>query len=597
MCGINGIISKDKNKKKLIKDMNDMILHRGPDAEGIFAEGDVALGQRRLSIIDLAGGNQPIYNEDKSILIMYNGEVYNYKELKEELTEYKFETESDTEVILHGYEKWGHELPKKLRGMFAYAIYDKNKNEIFISRDHFGIKPLYYYQDKETILFSSEIKSFLAYPTFKKELNKELLGAYLTFSFTPTDETFFKGVYRLPQGHSMTIDVKKKKITIERYFKVEFDKTNESFDEVVNDISTAMKDSTEHHLISDVEVGSFLSSGVDSSYLVSLAKPDKTYTIGFDLAKYSEIDYAKDLTDKLNIKNISEKISKEEYMKAIPEVYYHMDEPTADGCAIAVYFLSRLASKDVKVVLSGEGADEFFGGYNSYEDNFYTKLPLFIRKTMASICKVLPQNKITRYIIRRGLPLEESYVSINRTYYDVLKIDNYIKNKDIVKDVYKEYKTSNKLDKMLAVDIRYWFSNNILTIVDKMTMAHSIESRVPFTDIKVFDVARKLPKNYKVSDGTTKVALRNAAKKVIPNDAYKKKKLGFPVPIREWIREDDFYNEIKTTFNTDISKELFNTDYLIKILDEHRDRKKDNYRKIWAVYSFLKWYDEYFVKR
>lgn len=602
MCGITGIISKDKNKNKIIKDMNERIIHRGPDAEGIFVEKDVALGQRRLSIIDIEGGNQPIYNEDKSILIMYNGEVYNYKELKKELTEYTFQTNSDTEVILHGYEKWGHELPKKLRGMFAYAIYDKNKEEIFISRDQFGIKPLYYYQDGDTILFGSEIKSFLAYPKFKKELNKELLGAYLTFSFTPTDETFFKGVYRLPQGHSMIIDVKKRKIKIERYFKVEFGETKESFDDVVEELSKVMDESVKHHLISDVEVGSFLSSGVDSSYLVSLAKPDKTYTIGFDLAKYSEIDYAKDLTDRLKIKNISEKISKEEYMKAIPEVYYHMDEPTADGCAIAVYFLSRLASKDVKVVLSGEGADEFFGGYNSYEDNFYTKLPLFIRKTMASICKVLPQNKITRYIIRRGLPLEESYVSINRTYYDdelkdVLKIDNYIKNKDIVKDVYKEYKNSNKLDKMLAVDIRYWFSNNILTIVDKMTMAHSIESRVPFTDIKVFDVARKLPKNYKVSDGTTKVALRNAAKKVIPNDAYKKKKLGFPVPIREWIREDDFYNEIKTTFNTDISKELFNTDYLIKILDEHRDRKKDNYRKIWAVYSFLKWYDEYFIKR
>lgn len=602
MCGINGIISKDKNKDKLIKSMNEKILHRGPDAEGIFVEGDVALGQRRLSIIDLAGGNQPIYNEDKSILIMYNGEVYNYKELKEELTEYKFETESDTEVVLHGYEKWGHDLPKKLRGMFAYAIYDKNKGEIFISRDQFGIKPLYYYHDGDTILFGSEIKSFLAYPKFKKVLNKELLGAYLTFSFTPTDETFFKGVYRLPSGHSMTIDVKKRKIKIDRYFKVEFGNTDKSFDEVVEEIGTAMKDSTEHHLISDVEVGSFLSSGVDSSYLVSLAKPDKTYTIGFDLAKYSEIDYAKDLTDKLNIKNISEKISKEEYMNALSEVYYHMDEPTADGCAIAVYFLSRLASKDVKVVLSGEGADEFFGGYNSYDDNFYTKLPFFIRKSMASICKILPKNKITRYIIRRGLPLEESYVSINRTYYDdelkdVLKIDNYIKNKDIVKDVYDEYKDYNKLDKMLAVDIRYWLSNNILTIVDKMTMAHSIESRVPFTDMKVFDVARMLPKNYKVSDGTTKVALRNAARKVIPNDAWKKKKLGFPVPIREWIREEDFYKEIKNTFNTDISKELFNNDYLIKILDEHKNREKDNYRKIWAVYSFLKWYDEYFVKR
>lgn len=602
MCGINGIISKEKNKDKLIKEMNKRIVHRGPDAEGIYVDDNVALGQRRLSIIDLAGGNQPIYNKDKSILIVYNGEVYNYKELKEELTEYEFQTNSDTEVILHGYEKWGKELPKKLRGMFAYAIYDKNKNEIFISRDHFGIKPLYYYQNKDVILFGSEIKSFLAHPKFKKELNKELIGPYLTFSFTPTDETFFKDVYRLPGGHSMTINVKTKKIKIERYFKVEFSNTKESFDEVVEEISKVMDDSVKHHLISDVEVGSFLSSGVDSSYLVSLAKPDKTYTIGFDLAKYSEIEYAKDLTDKLKIKNISEKISKEEYMKAIPDVYYHMDEPTADGCAIALYFLSRLASKDVKVVLSGEGADEFFGGYNSYDDNFYTKLPLFIRKTLAGICKVLPKNKITRYIIRRGMPLEESYVSINRTYYDdelkdVLKYKDYIKNKEITKEVYEEYKDYDKLNKMLAVDIRYWLSNNILTIVDRMTMAHSIESRVPFTDIDVFKVSSILPKKYKVSEGTTKVALREAAKKVIPNDAYKKKKLGFPVPIREWIREDDFYNEIKNTFNTDISKELFNTDYLMKILDEHKNREKDNYRRIWAVYSFLKWYEEYFVKR
>ena len=602
MCGINGIVSKDKNKEKLIRDMNDKIIHRGPDAEGIYVDKDVALGQRRLSIIDLAGGNQPIYNKDKSVLIIYNGEVYNYKELKKELSEYEFQTESDTEVILHGYEKWGHDLPKKLRGMFAYAIYDKNKNEIFISRDHFGIKPLYYYQNDDVILFGSELKSFLVHPKFVKELNKKLLGPYLTFSFTPTDETFFKNVYRLPGGHSMTIDVKNKKINIERYYKVEFGTTNESFDTMVDEISRVMDESVKHHLISDVEVGSFLSSGVDSSYLVSLAKPDKTYTIGFDLAKYSEIDYAKDLTDKLNIKNISEKISKEEYMKAIPDVYYHMDEPTADGCAIAVYFLSRLASKDVKVVLSGEGADEFFGGYNSYDDNFYTKLPLFIRKALASICSILPKNKITRYIIRRGKSLEESYVSINRTYYDdelsdVLNSNDYINNKDIVKDVYNEYSEYDKLNKMLAIDIRYWLSNNILNIVDKMTMTHSIESRVPFTDIDVFKVSSLLPRKYKVSDGVTKVALRNAAKRVIPNDAYKKKKLGFPVPIREWIREDDFYEEIKNTFNTDISKELFNNEYLLKILDEHKDRRKDNYRKIWAVYSFLKWYDEYFVKR
>lgn len=599
MCGITGIVSKEKNKDKLIKKMNDKIIHRGPDSEGYYNDEYVSLGHRRLSIIDLTGGNQPIYNEDESILIVYNGEVYNYKELKEELEEYKFKTNSDTEVILHGYEKWGEELPKKLRGMFAFAIYDKNKGEIFIARDHFGIKPFYYYQNDDVILFGSEIKSFLAHPKFKKELNRELLGPYLTFSFTPTDETFFKNVYRLPGGYSMKINVKDRTITKERYFKATFSGTDKSFDEMVDEISRVMEESSKYHLISDVEVGSFLSSGIDSSYLVSLARPDKTYTIGFDLAKYSEIDYAKDLTDRLNIKNISEKISKEEYMDVLSKVYYHLDEPTADGCAIAVYFLSQLASKDLKVVLSGEGADEFFGGYNSYDDNFYTKLPLFVRKSAAFICKYLPKNKITRYIIRRGLSLEESYVSINRTYYDdelkdVLKSNNYLKNKDIVKDTYDEYKNYNKLDKMLAIDIRYWLSNNILTIVDKMTMAHSIESRVPFTDIEVFKVASSLPKKYKVSDGTTKIALRTAAKKVIPNEAYKKKKLGFPVPIREWIREDDFYNEIKNTFNMNISKELFNNDYLIKILDEHKNKVKDNYRRIWAVYSFLKWYQVYF---
>ena len=598
MCGITGIVSREKNKDKLIKKMNDKIIHRGPDSEGFYNDKYVSLGHRRLSIIDVRGGNQPIYNEDKSVLIVYNGEIYNYKELQEELKEYNFKTKTDTEVILHGYEKWGEDLPKKLRGMFAFAIYNKKKKEIFIARDHFGIKPFYYYQNDDVILFGSEIKSFLAHPKFKKELNKKLLGPYLTFSFTPTDETFFKNVYRLPSGYTMKINVKDRTISKKRYFKVTFSSTDKSFDEIVDETSRVMEESTKYHLISDVEVGSFLSSGIDSSYLVSLAKPDKTYTIGFDLAKYSEIDYAKDLTDKLNIKNISKKISKEEYMNALSKVYYYLDEPTADGSATSVYFLSKLVSKDLKVVLSGEGADEFFGGYNSYDDNFYTKLPLFIRRIMTFICRPLPKNKITRYIIRRGLSLEESYVSVNRTYYDdelkdVLKSNNYLKNKDIVKETYNEYKDYNKLDKMLAVDIRFFLSNNILNIVDKMTMVNSIESRVPFTDIEVFKIASSIPIKYK----TNKMALRSAAKKVIPNEAYKKKKLGFPVPIREWIREDDFYNEIKNTFNMDISKELFNNNYLIKVLDEHKNKVKDNYRRIWAVYSFLKWYQVYFEDR
>ena len=599
MCGINVIVSDIKNKKKIIKNMNDKIIHRGPDAEGYYVDDVVALGQRRLSIIDLEGGVQPMYNEDKSIVIVFNGEIYNYLELKEELTNHVFTTNSDTEVLIHGYEEWGIELLNKLRGMFSFCLYDIKKQEMLVVRDHFGIKPLYYYVGDEELLFGSEIKSFLEYPNFVKELNKEMIGAYLTFSFTPGEKTFFKNVYKLIPGSYMKIDVNTRKFSINKYFSFLFSETDKSYKEIVDEISKTMEESVKHHLISDVEVGSFLSSGIDSSYLVSLAKPDKTYTVGYDINKYSEIDLARDLTDRLGITNISSKISKEEYMNAIEDVFYHMDEPTTDACSIAVYFLAKLASRDVKVVLSGEGADEFFGGYNSYDDHPYTKLPLFIRKMVACICKVLPRNRYTRYLIRRGLSLEEGYVSINRNFYDdelgdILKYKDYLSNKEIVSDVYSEYKNESDLNKKLAVDIRYWLPDNILNIVDKMTMAHSIESRVPFTDIEVFKLSSTLTPKYKVREGVTKVSLREAAKRVIPNESYKKKKLGFPVPIRDWIKEDDFYNEIKSTFEMDIAFELFDRDNIMKLLDDHKNGVRDNYRKVWAIYSFLKWYKVYF---
>lgn len=603
MCGINGIISKHGNKEELIKKMNDKIFHRGPDSEGIYVDDFVALGQRRLSIIDLSGGDQPIYNEDKSVLVVFNGEIYNYKELRGELEgNHTFVTNTDTEVLVHGYEEWGCQLLNKLRGMFAFCIYDKNREQLFIARDHFGIKPLYYYSNQDVFLFGSEIKSFMVHPDFKRELNKEMLGAYLTFSFTPGEKTFFKDVYKLAPGHYMMIDIHTLEYHITKYFTLKFSSTDKEYDVMVDEISSKMKESVSYHLISDVEVGSFLSSGIDSSYLVSLAKPDKTYTVGYENKKYSEIEYAEDLTKRLGIQNISSKISKEDYMKAIPSVFYHMDEPTTDACSIAVYFLSKLASQDVKVVLSGEGADEFFGGYNSYDDNIYTKLPLWIRKSVAFVCKLLPKNKYTRYLIRRGKSLEESYVSINRNFYDdelddILSFKDYLKNQDILKDTYLEYQNENELNKKLAIDIRYWLSDNILLIVDKMTMAFSIESRVPFTDIEVFKLASTLPKKYKVRDKVTKVALREAAKRDIPNESYKKKKLGFPVPIREWIKEDDFYQEIKSSFESDIAKELFLEDNIMKLLEDHRNGVRDNYRKVWAIYSFLKWYEVFFEEK
>lgn len=604
MCGIVGFYSKQKDKEQIVKNMADRIKHRGPDGEGYYIDENIALGHRRLSIIDIDGGSQPMYTEDKKIVVIFNGEIYNYLELKEELAEYTFTTSSDTEVLLHGYRKWGKELPKKLRGMFAFAIWDIENETLFLSRDHFGIKPLYYYKKEgsKEIAFASEIKAFLEYPDFEKKLNKKLIGPYLSFSFTPTNETLFEGVYRLLPGTSMS--VKDGEIEIEEYYDIEFEEKQYDFENLTKEIGKTMRDSVKHHMLADVEVGSFLSSGVDSSYLVTLAKPDKTYTVGYDDARYNEIDYAKDLTNLLGIENTSKKITKEEWLGAIPKFLYHMDEPSSDPSAISLYFVSKLASKDVKVVLSGEGADEFFGGYNYYREEvdmkFYNKIPYFIRHMLAVFCKALPEFKGRNFIVRRGMKVEDEYVGVNKIFSErerkkVLSFEDKIKNKDITKGILEKCKNGSNIVKMQTVDIRNWLLNDILLKCDRMTMANSIEGRTPFTDKEVFNLARTIPVKYKVTKDNTKVALREAAKMEIPNEAYKKKKLGFPVPIREWMKEDEFYNEIKRAFEQNFVKDFFNQKYIMKLLNEHKSGKKDNYKKVWIIYSFVKWYEIFFI--
>lgn len=604
MCGIAGFLDNTKGKKKIIKNMTDRISHRGPDAEGFYTDEYVALGHRRLSIIDLSTGNQPMFNEDENLVVIFNGEIYNYPELKDKLKKkHKFSTTSDTEVLLHGYEEWGKELPKKLRGMFAFAIWDKKNKTLFCARDNFGIKPFYYYQNKDAFMFASEIKSFLEHPSFKKEFNQDILASYLSFSFTPTNETFFKNVYRLEPGYSITI--KDGEITKDRFYKIEFNEKSRSYDKAVKEIADAMKDSVEHHMLSDVEVGSFLSSGVDSSYIVSLAKPSKTYTVGYDIPEYNEIDYAKDLTDKLNITNISKKITKEEYIKIIPKIMYMMDEPSSDPAAIALFFVAQLARKDVKVVLSGEGADEFFGGYNTYGESkymrMYNKIPYCIRHMIAKIASIFPEVRGINFLIRQGTTLEENYIGVNRVFghneiKKMLKLKNQIDNKNITAPIYEEQKGKSDIIKMQAIDINFWLIKDILQKADRMSMANSLECRVPFIDKKVFTVASSLPADYKVSASTTKVALRDAAKTVIPNESYKKKKLGFPVPLRKWMRDEDLYTEIKNTFSKDFVSEFFNKEYIIKLLEQHKTEKKDNYKKVWTIYCFLKWYEIFFIE-
>lgn len=603
MCGFVGFVDKEKNKKKIVKDMAELIKHRGPDSDGYFCDDDVALGFRRLSIIDLNNGTQPIYNEDNTKVIVFNGEIYNYQEIKEELIAkgHTFKTNTDTEVILHGFEEYSEDLLNKLRGMFAFVIYDTNSKELFAARDFYGIKPFYYYLNDDEFLFSSEIKSFLAHPNFKKELNKEMLESYLTFQYSVGEDTFFKNVYKLRPGHYLKY--KDQKLEIKQYYELKFEADDtKTLDEWEKGIREHLDDSIKAHKISDVEVGSFLSSGVDSSLIATLSDVDKTFTVGFENKNYSEIDYAKDLSEKIDTKNISKVITKKEYFDSISDIMYYMDEPLADPSCIALYFVANIASQNVKVSLSGEGADEIFGGYNIYAEpytwSWYYKIPYPIRKLIGSCASIFKHKRGINFLIRRGQKLEDRYVGNAFIFNnkEVKKILAYkpIKNgyQHLTKPYYEKVKGKDDVTKMQYIDFNFWLIGDILLKADKMSMANSLEVRVPYLDRVVIDYARHLPTKYKVDKNTTKKCFRKVANEVLEDKVSNKKKLGFPVPIRNWIKDDDIYNKIKTRFLN--ASEFFNTNEIIKLLDDHKNGKYDNSRKVWTIYIFLVWYDRYF---
>ena len=605
MCGFVGFIDKKKSKKKIIKDMADIIAHRGPDSDGYYIGDECALGFRRLSIIDLDGGTQPIYNEDNNMIITFNGEIYNYKEIREKLIKkgHKFRTESDTEVILHGYEEYGEKILDKLRGMFAFVIYDTKNKTLFGARDFYGIKPLYYYIDDEEFLFGSEIKSFLGHPGFKKELNRDMLKQYLTFQYSVGEDTFFKNVYKLRPGHYFKYHDGKLDITKYYEIKIESD-DSKSLEEWKDIIRKELNESIKYHKVSDVEVGSFLSSGVDSSIVATLSDVDKTFTVGYDNKKYSEIDYAKELSEKIKVKNISKKISREEYFKNFPKIQYYMDEPLADPSAVALYFVANTASKHVKVALSGEGADEIFGGYNIYHEpysvSWYNKIPYPIRRGIGVLAYPLRNHTGFNFLVRRSKKLEDRYVGNAFIFEpgDANKILSYTDKHDfreLTKPYYDKIKNYDDVAKMQYIDFNFWLIGDILLKADKMSMANSLEVRVPFLDRPLVNEVINIPSKYKIVGNQTKYAFREVCKEELPEKWADKKKLGFPVPIREWIKEEDIYNNIRKTFED--GGEFFKTDRIIKLLDDHCKGKHDNSRKIWAIYSFLIWYQEYFINR
>lgn len=608
MCGFVGFVDKKKEKYKkiIIKKMADVIKHRGPDSDGYFADNNCALGFRRLSIIDLEGGTQPIYNESKDKVIVFNGEIYNYQELRKDLIEkgYKFKTKSDTETILLGYEEYGDKVLNKLRGMFAFVIYDIKNKELFGARDFFGIKPMYYYKDNDEFMFGSEIKSFLVHPDFKKELNKNALKPYLTFQYSCLNETFFKNVYKIDPGHYFKY--KDNKLEIKKYYDISYENSNWSLEESINNINDCMDSSIKYHKISDVEVGSFLSSGVDSSYIVSCADVDKSYTVGFKNKGFDESEPARELSKILKKKHREELITGDMFFDILPKVEYHSDEPHANLSAVPLYFLSKMASEDVKVVLSGEGADELFGGYlEYYESDFvrkYKKIPYGIRHFFGVIAKKLPPVKGRNFLVRNGMPLYDHYIGQafimdNKEANNLLtsKYKSDITYQSIVRDTLSEVKDKPEIIQKMYLDMKFWLPYDILLKADKMTMANSLELRVPFLDKEVFDLSKKIPVKYLVCNGTTKYAFREAAKKKIPEEWSKRKKQGFLVPFREWIKEEKYYKKVKDMFNNEWVSEFFDISKINKLLEEHYNNKKNNARKIYTIYAFLIWYKDYFI--
>ena len=620
MCGIVGFINNINNPDEVINSMMDKIKHRGPDAEGKYIDDDIALGHRRLSIIDITSqGDQPIFNEDKSMIIVFNGEIYNYKDIRKKLVEsgHKFTTNTDTEVLLHGYEQYGEKILDRLRGMFSFVIWDKNKKELFGARDFFGIKPMYYAFMNKTFMFGSEIKSFTVHPKFKKELNTAALESYLTFQYSPAAETFFKNVYKLQPAHYFKL--KNGKIEIKRYWDINFEADNTTtLNSWVTKISDTFRNSVEAHKIADVEVGSFLSSGVDSSYVAAVADVDKTFTVGFgEDDKYNEIGFARKFSKAIGKENTNKVITPKEYWNSISTIQYHMDEPLADPSAVALYFVCNIASEKLKVVLSGEGADEIFGGYNVYSDpdgTLYDKLPRIMKRAIGNLASKLPAKRGINFFVRKGKDVEErfignAYIFSPEQRKELLKISTGAPAPAaLTKPFYDKVKNKDDVTKMQYLDLHMWMAGDILLKADKMSMANSLELRVPFLDREIMSLAEKIPTKYRVAHDkrtaetkyTTKYAMRLAAKKDTPEETSataSKKKLGFPVPIRVWLKEDKYYNIVREAFKSESSQKFFNTSPLLKLLEDHRNGKADNSRKIWTIYIFLVWYGVYFENK
>jgi len=600
--------------------MTDRIAHRGPDREGIFIDDKVAFGSRDLAVIDLAEAvKQPLSNslEGDTMVVVSDSEIYNYLDLKAELEEkgHRFTTQGSIEVLLHGYEEWGSAITDHLRGMFSFVIYDREQDILFGVRDFFGLKPFYYTRLPDgKLLFASEIKSFLEYPGFVKELNRDALKPYLTFQYNPLEETFFKGVFKLLQAHRFTYHLSTGEMDIERYWDVDFTQSlppapgaDRSFDECVERLDHLINESVEVHSNADVPVGSFLSGGIDSSYITSSLMPEKSFSIGFDNEGFDETSYAREFAEILGIENYRLLLDPADGFDAFPTIQYHMDEPLADPSIVPLYFLVKLASEQVTVVLSGEGGDELFAGYELYDEpgptrSWKRRMPAPLRRGLSTLVGPFPRFK-GRAFLRRGSGRPEDYfighanIFDERDAYALLKPEYRTgpSVKEITAPIYERVADCDELSKKQYLDMNLWLPGAMLLKADKVVSAHSIEARTPILDKIIMEEAQSIPAAYRITEENTKVVLRKAAARTVPAEWANRTKVGFLTPIRIWLKEERFYSRIRELFASELAGEFFDREKLLALLDAHHEGKANNGRKIWTVYTFLIWYKRFFV--
>lgn len=625
MCGICGFTEKitknetgprqaKQEREKILEAMMAALIHRGPDQGNSWLSEKVAFGFRRLSIIDPAGSVQPMANETGSLILVFNGEIYNYQELRQELFKagHRFSTQGDSEVLLHGYEEWGEHLPDHLRGMFAFAIWDESRQTLYAARDPFGIKPFYYALADGALLFASEIKGILPHPSYKKKLNPEALEQYLSFQYSALEKTFFQGIWQLLPGHFLKYDQNSSALTVEQYFVPTLypdnppKRLNRTEEEWIAELDKVIADSVKHHMAADTEIGTFLSGGVDSSLIAAEFTGDRAFTVGLgsDTGHYNEIPLATELAEKLELKHRGKRISEREFWEAVPEVLYHMDEPNGDPSAVALYFLSREAARQVKVVVSGEGADELFGGYCIYcEPNalhLYQKLPSSLRKGIAQLVSRLPKMKGRSFLIRGSMPVEQRFIG-NANLFTADERKRLLKNptrtpspQELLADDYQEAQNLDEASRMQYIDLLHWLPGDILQKADRMSMAHSLELRVPYLDREVFEVARRLPAKYKQKGQISKYLFRKVAGRHLPAVTSNRRKLGFPIPLGHFLTSESGSKAVIQAFSSPTAEKFFNREALDELLEGRGSGRGNTNRKIWAVYSFLVWYDIYF---